>query len=403
MGVKRMLFVDDEAAALKSLDPMLRSQPGEWDVACADTSEKALAMLKAGPSFDVVVTEVGKPHIDGIEVLRDVRTRAPESVRLILSANRDAKTMMHASTIAHQFLHKPCDPQALTVLIIRALALRDHLRDGPLKAMLHELGALPSMPARYQEVVAEINSPDPTVAKVAEIIEKDVAMSAKVLQIVNSAFVGLNNRVANVTHAVSLLGLDNVRNMVLLSGIFFAFDGQVKSRHASMEALWSHSLEVARCAMTIAREESGDREAAFAAFTAGLLHDVGLLVLSARLPDKLDQAFEWARQNGTSIFEGEREIFGATHAQVGGYLLELWGLPDSVTEAVAYHDYPSAAPESLYETPGKAGFPPLAAVHVANYFRESGGKSESNLDEAYLARLKLLARVDAWWQLCQAA
>jgi len=398
--MKRIIFVDDEINVLKGLQRMLRSIRRDWDMTFAESATSALDVMEQEQPFDVVVTDVRMPGMDGIAFLKQVKERYPHTVRIILSGNADSQTMFKAASITHQYLNKPCDAQYLHNLIARVFALRDHLNDGPLKRVLHDMGALPSAPALYNEVLEEIQSEDPSVARVGEIIEQDLAMSAKILQIVNSAFIGLQHHISSVTQAAALLGMENIRNLVLVAGVFAAFDQKTKARHFSMEALWNHSLSVAQDAMKIVEYESDDKKAAYDAFTAGLLHDVGLLVLSAKMPAELDKAYDLAKSERMGLFDAERETFQASHAQAGGYLLELWGLPDPITEAVTFHDLPSRSPEEMYTSQPEHAFSPLLAVHIANYFCDNDPFTETEIDDVTLQRLNLSEKVETWWDLC---
>lgn len=398
--MKRVLFVDDDVNVLQGLKRMLRSIRLDWEMAFCESAENALELMGREEPFGVIVTDIQMPGMDGVELLTEVRKRYPKTIRFVLSGYANGQTVTNASSLTHQFLTKPCDPRVLHNLLARAFVLREHLSNARLEKAILELGTLPALPVLYQEVMREMRSPDPSVAKVAQIIAKDLAMSAKVLQIVNSAFVGLIHRVTNITHAASLLGLDNLRNLVLMVEVFSPLQERVLRHTVNVTALWDHSLKVGEYAMRIAKKETEDSKIVNECFTAGLLHDVGLIILAAKLPDELSEAFLRAKQGTATLLEAEKDLIGATHLEVGGYLLELWGLPDPIVEAVLYHGAPSACPETYYSSQEPGSFSALTAVHAANYLCDDETFGQPQVDAAYLERLGLAPQVDTWWDLC---
>ncbi len=251
-----------------------------------------------------------------------------------------------------------------------------------------------------------MHSADPSVAKVAQIISKDVAMSAKLLQVVNSAGVGLRNEVTNVTQAASLLGLQRISAMILVVEVFNLVADRDLPGGMSLDRLWDHSLKVGEYAKKIAQLQTNDLRSIDSAFTAGLLHDLGMLLIASNFPDQLSKSLAVAKSKKTSLLSAELEVMGATHAEIGGYLLELWGLPDMIVEAIAFHDFPSHLPERDYEAAAAdLDFSPLTAVHVANYFCEDSQKAhygcpECELDRAYLEAAGFLDEVEFWWEQC---
>lgn len=405
--MRRVLFAEPDADSVEKLKRALSFEIKQWDVVFVSTGREAAAALGKGEPFDVIVGEMKLPDMSGIDFFAVVMKRFPQAVRLCLSDSTDTQALFKVSTVTHQFLSKPYEPHDLRTLINRAVAIRDHLNDCPLRKRLHEIGALPSLPVLYQEIMREVHSPEPSVSKVAAIIEKDVAMSAKLLQIVNSAGVGLRNPVSSITQAASLLGLDKLRSMVLLVEVYSLADQKGLPKGMSAQALWDHSLKVAEYSKAIAEYQVEERKIIDDSFMAGLLHDIGLIILATGLPEELGKALKLAKEQGLSLFEAEKEVFGATHAVVGGYLLELWGLPDSIVLAITFHDYPTAVPEEDYPSGlPEHGFTPLTAVHVANYFLEDEeqtkyGFGEPEVDRDHLESLGFQDCLEAWWDACQ--
>ena len=396
---------------------MLRSVSRDWSIQLAETAPQALEILSQDEPFDLVVSEIRLPGMDGIEFLGIVRDKYPLTARFALSGRSDSEALLKVAAVSHQFISKPCDARHLSNLVARTLAIRDHLHSPAMRKTLMSIGSLPSVPALYTEIMNEIQSEDPSVRKVGEIISQDIAMSAKVLQIVNSAYVGLGHGVRDAVHAATLLGLEHLKNIALAVGLFSTAEGKKISKQFDMDALWQHSLGVANFAKRIAESEVKEHRITDYSFTAGLLHDAGLIILATQKADELDEAIHRSRAEGIPLFKIELQIFGVSHAQLGACLLELWGLPDLVVEAIAYHEYPTARPEEDffaneeetggYEGPGAASespFTALTAVHVANHFAvaQSPGSEdyEAGLDMAYLAANGMDKQIERWWDLC---
>lgn len=282
--MKRVLFVDDEINVLNGLKRMLRTVARDWNMSFSQSGEHALEIMRKFPDFDVVVTDLNMAGISGADFLMRVRDEFPDTVRFVLSGSTDGHLILKVSNVAHQVLGKPCEPRQLYNAVSRAFALREQLNKGPVKAVIHQMGRLPALPVVYQQILEEMVLEDASVGRVARLIEQDPALSAKVLQIVNSAYMGVRNPVSNPVQACSMLGLENLKNVVLMAEVFALPRGTKLPRGFNLDALWNHCLAVGNGARAIANHESSDRRTIDHAFTAGLLHEVGQLVLATQLP-----------------------------------------------------------------------------------------------------------------------
>ena len=390
----RVLFVDDDPNILQGLQRLLRPMRGEWEMSFALGPHEALVLFDQAP-FDVVVTDMRMPDMTGVELLARIRDAHPAVARIILSGQSQLASAVHSAGVAHQFLAKPCDADALRETILRVLALRKLLHDPKLARLVAGIGSLPSLPASYAAISKELAGEDPSLQRVAEIISHDIAMSAKVLQLVNSAFFGLARRVETIEQAVTLLGTEIIKSLVLSNAAFSQF--KPVSTRFSADQLWNHSLLVGAIAAKIARAEGADKSVVGAALQAGILHDLGQLILATHLPQQFDVALERSAARHVRLFETERETVGATHAQVGAYLLGLWGLPDSTVEAVAFHHEPA--------TCTLRAFAPLTAVHAADALLHSAidgpNSVEGQLDAEFLAKANCSERVTAWREIAR--
>ena len=296
--------------------------------------------------------------------------------------------MYRSISPAHQFLSKPCDPQELAARLSQAFAMRDLLSSQTLKTVVSRLRSIPSLPTLYDELMTALRRDDPSLNQIARIISKDVGMAAKILQLANSAFLGTGGRVSSLVQALSLIGTETVRTLVLSVHVFSQFDG--KSQVAvSLPALWDHSIAVSGLAQRIAGSEGCAKAMVEESFTAGLLHDIGKVVLLAEMPREYHQILAVNPCDGKNL---ERERLGCTHAEVGAYLMSVWGLPFPLVHAVAYHHNPSETAETHFST--------LTAVHAADVIATATDASPLNhdaeLDLSYLERLGLSERESVW-------
>ena len=345
-----VLFVDDEPRLLEAVVRMLRPFRTEWNVLTTGSGPEALAIL-AKQDVDVIVSDMRMPVMTGAELLEKVAERHPGVIRLILSGQSDRESLLRSIGSTHQFLSKPCDSSHLRQAVDRAYALRRLLQVPKLTSLVSRIGSLPALPSLYLAIRRELQVDEPSLASISQLAAQDIGISAKLLQIANSGrFAGTNN-VLRVEQAVQMLGIETVRSLVLASHLFEACPPQ----RLPLEALWQHSLMVGTGARAIAVSEQQNSLACECAFSAGLLHDCGLLLIANHLPNELQQILAEAPHKGW--LAAEHDILGATHQELGAYLLGLWGLPDGLVEAVAFHHQPALAPHP----DGRA----LSAVHVA--------------------------------------
>ena len=377
--MRRLLFVDDEPRILEGLRRMLRPQRHQWEMAFAPNGEAALAMMDATP-FDVIVSDMRMPGMDGAALLSQVREKFPQVVRIVLSGHTELSTALRVVPVAHQFLAKPCDAEMLRVAVERACHLKALLHDDSIRRTVGALGDLPSLPRTYEALNEALEDPDSSLQAVAKIVEQDVGISAKVLQLVNSAFFGISRSITNVQNAVSYLGINTLRSLVLSVEIFQIFKPQRPIPGFSLEDLQRH----ARIAAHIAARLPVPKHLSDVALVAGMLHDVGKLILAWKLPEQFAKLLEMAAKDNGTLHKAEEREYGFSHAEIGAYLLGLWGLPYSVVEAVALHHSPNRVPHQNFDA--------VSAVYIANLLArelEGTGHQDPSEDELDLLQEEL--------------
>jgi HD-like signal output (HDOD) protein len=387
---KKILFVDDEPLILQGLQRMLRPMREEWDMVFVEGGERALAAMAAS-RFDVVVTDMRMPVINGAQLLAEVRRRYPTTVRLILSGHADQDLVAQCLGVAHQYVSKPCDPEQLKVLIRNACLIGGDRVTDKVKEILGSIDRLPSMPTLYRRLEEALADPDVRVEKLGDLIEQDMGMTAKMLKIVNSAFFGLRRTISSAHEAVTYLGIDTVKALVLVNGIFEG-SRPLATQFLCLDDLWQHSLGAAAAAKAIGRAQGAGRDLAEEMFVAGVLEDVGILVLASHFPEAYDRAIRAVEDDGLALAAAEEAEFTVSHAEVGAHLLGLWGIPAQIIRTVSLHHNPG-----LIQGPG---FSPEVAVYAADILvGERGGHPifrTGRFDLPAMARLGLADRLEAW-------
>ncbi len=373
----RVLFVDDNPLVLQGLQRMLRPLRGEWEMTFVESGAVALALMAQRP-FDVVVSDMRMPAMNGAQLLNEVMRRYPQTIRLILSGHADQDLILKCVGSTHQYLAKPCDADALKATVQRAAALGVSLRNEAVKRLVTQMDRLPSLPTLYLELLERLQRPETTAEELARVIERDPGMAAQVLKLANSAYFGRSRPVADPFEAVIFLGLDTLKSLVLCLHAFSQYEG-LELVGLSLDQLWGHSLEVAANARRLVWAREAPRKMADEAFAAGLLHDVGKLVLASNCRPQYQEVERQVAEGRGDALAAETAVFGCTHADVGGYLLGLWGLPVPVVEAIALHHEPGRT--VIRE------FSPVTAVHVANVLAHRPPRDEPSSNPALAAPL----------------
>lgn len=385
--MKRLLFVDDEPQVLEGLRNLLRPQRKRWDMHFAQGGEQALAELAQAP-FDVVISDMRMPGMDGQALLKRVAELYPRVVRIVLSGQTELEVALKSVSIAHQFLSKPCEADVLQNVLDRACALSALLHNEALRQVVAGIKRLPTTPQLFLKLTHTLADPTASLKTVAELLSKDVAVCARVLQLVNSPFFGLNRRVTSVLEAATFLGSTTIKSVVLSVESFAVMAEAPNIPGFSFEALHRHSLYTAN----LAKHVIGDANRREHAFMGGMLHDIGMLILATHFPQELKRLVHepgWVERE-----DAESDL---SHARLGAYLLGLWGLPYPVIEAVAHHHGPHRIEHRTFDVPD--------AVYVADRLAAElyadgnhGAEHPGELDMDYLGRLGIDAPKVAGWR-----
>jgi len=346
--------------------------------------------------FDVIVSDLTMPMMNGEELLTQVMHQYPQTIRIILCWNSDRKALLRLFGIAHQYLFKPCEAKTLKDMLSSLFVRGELLSDDRLKRLVSQFRSLPGLPSLYVELMRDMHSEDASIRKAGDIILKDLGLTAKILHVANSSFYGLRRQVTSPEEAAIYLGIETLQSLVLALKVYAQFDG-AKIAYCGLGKVWDHSWEAGVLARRICVAEQAPRSMAENAFACGLLHDIGKMVLANNLPELYRSACLLAAKKQISLTQAEREVFGASHAEVGGFLLGSWGLADPVVEGTTFHHSPSWAPNRHFSA--------LTIVHVAEVLaREGHGDTDLSMDSQvdldYLANMGYLEHYSRWQEIC---
>lgn len=376
----KILIVDDDSLSLNGMKQALSAAKPEWDLFFAISGEEALQILSV-QNIDIIVSDMKMPVMDGGDLLAKVKEINPAIIRIIISAFNDKDLVIKATQYAHQFLAKPIDIPVLIKIIEKLYSLQVILHNPKIIKLTNSVKNLPSLPELYLQIEQEMKKPDPSIKKIDEIITKDIIMTAKMLQVVNSAFFGLPQRIINPLQAINFLGIEIIKALVLIVH-FFSGDSSNSSYQTHLKKLWDDSFKVATLSKKIAQSEKLNPKQIEEAFIGSLLHDIGKLVLW-QASNYFEDIQRQMKDFNVTETAAEYLLYETSHAEVGAYLLGVWGLPESLIEMVAFHHKPSASPNK--------GFSPLTILHGSNHII-----TKEPLDEAYLSDFILNSTVNKW-------
>ncbi len=387
-GHLRLLLVAAESESIRGLARDLFLLDEHIETSYRGDVSSAMALLEA-ETYDAVAVDLRMPG-DITAFLTSISHRFPRLIRLVVADNPGDLIFAHAAHLAHCLLPRPCDAGTMFEAIQDTIATSRRMRDPALSAAVAGILALPESPAMRRELLSLLSDDETTVEQLEEAVQKNPAISAKLLQIANSAYYGARGSVTSIGEAVSMLGLDTVRGIVTSAHLFDAMPA-AGIKDLPISELWHHCVTTAVMVRRIAWHVRATTHVNRAAFTAALLHDVGKVVMAIAHGDDYTDLRRHPEIPQRPFWQEEERRFGHHHGSAGALLLELWGLPSVVVEAVSLHHTPHRTRETALS--------PLALVHIANALVHSENPSqlfEAKLDSSYLQRLLLPAKLDLW-------
>jgi putative nucleotidyltransferase with HDIG domain len=354
----KVLFVDDDQSLLDGFRRILRRKVTNWDMRFAASGEEALRLLSQ-ETADVIISDMRMPEMNGVDLLKRVKERYPHIVRFVLSGYSDKSMIFESVGLTHQFFAKPCDPELLIKAVDYSNSLYKHLNSPEIQRVVCGIKSLPTPPAIYTKMIRELNKPEPSIEALSAIVRTDSAISAKVLQLVNSAFFGLRQPIDDLNQATVFLGIENLKSLVLIIGLSEESFKSINKEFA-LGLYTHHSIQVGSISQEVAKKLGFSQKECQTAFTAGLLHDIGKLVMATHFSKRYCDVMEFHMQTPDTVHTQELETdqFGLNHAEIGAALIGIWGLPPSIVNAVAYHHNPQEDSEKDISL--------STIVHIAN-------------------------------------
>lgn len=372
---KQILFVDDERAILKSIERLFFDL--DYEILVAESGEEGLNVLSSN-QIDIVVSDMRMPGMNGFQFLKKVKAQYPHTSRLALSGYADEKEILDSLIDGSNslYLFKPWDGEDLIKKIEQIFAVREIIRNPDLLNIINGLDNLSFTSDMYNAVCRLIDS-DADINAIAKVIETDPSVTVSVLRVVNSAF--YNVKTASVSQAITFLGLPVVKSIVLSCSLFLSADIKVPPFNvACLTRLASiANLYVNRIYSFLLNKKVPDNLS-----TAGLLHNIGLLMLLHYFPDKYKRVIEMSQNKGvSSLIAAEKEVFSINHAELGGYLLDYWSIPHATVECSLFYHDPLHAAVLDKQT--------VSIVHLASHYawRQTAPNLAGELDTRVFAVL----------------
>jgi putative nucleotidyltransferase with HDIG domain len=380
----RIVFVDDEVNVLHAMRRAMHCMRNEWNMEFVSSGPEALESLAKTPA-DVIVSDMRMPGMDGWQLLAEVKALYPQTVRLVLSGYAEPGAIMRLVGTAHQYIAKPGDSEVLKAAIAQTQLMKGLLTSDALALLVGHVGTLPSFPKAFQEISSCLKQPNASVTDASRIISRDVAMTANIMKLVNSAFFGARRQVSSVDRAVAFLGLDTLTALVLGHGLFQS------AGSSATEALWQHSLQTAMAARAIALREQLSGPRVEEAFLGGMLHDVGRVVFATRAGNAGTAPSD---SGNDTVTDDSMTTIDEHHAEVGAYLLGLWGFPSHIVAAVALHHHPDRRADT--------GLDLTVLIHLADRLvhwqgEDSPSPTDLGIEPGLLEKLQLSDHLPQWW------
>jgi len=391
----RIVFVDDEANILSGMRRSLRGMRERWDMAFFPSGGDALINLSERPA-DVVVSDMRMPEMDGVQLLSEVKKRWPQTVRFILSGFSSEEAILSTIGPSHQYLAKPCAGETLVDAVERSLNVRKLLGDENLLHVCEKIDNLPMLSNDLITIVNMMNSDRVSTRDIAELVSRDVMLSATLLKLTNSAYFGLPSTITDPQQVVALLGLETVKSVILLA-IMNAQITMPERTLIDVHRINDRSIEISQIALKIAKSEGLSKATCDEIACIGILMHIGTLVLVSQFPDQFGHVIKTTEEQKIDISSAERSVFGTDHGAVGAYILGLWGFNDTIVDCVFHHHRPSlsATNKSI-----------LVCIHAAQYLgkcieAEDPETCEDLLDQNFVEQMNLRPKLDEWANLCK--
>ncbi|MEG8946187.1 response regulator [Rosettibacter firmus] len=330
----KLLFVDklnNEQNRYQSLSDILGEQ---YEIYFASDSQEALNTLKNN-DIDVCLIQFDSTSFNSLDLLTKIKRSFPKTIRILLSEDFSEKLSIRTFNLLHQVIKCPIEDKLLKEKLEPLLILKNLIKNDKLISKLNSEDGIPTLPEIYFKLEKELFSPEVSIHKVVNLISKDISLTTKIFQLVNSAYYGIPAKITDFYQAVNILGLNVIKSIVIYTKVFAHLEkkGELKE---IIEAIWNHSILVSSISQKIIFYFTGNRDLAEQAYIAGILHDIGKIILINIEPNYIKE-LKISRNNAFSDDDLEKSFYGVSHTEIGAYALALWGFPRSIVDAALLH------------------------------------------------------------------
>jgi HD-like signal output (HDOD) protein len=387
-----ILLVDDEQQILDGLRGLLRRERSRWQMEFVTSGAAALATLARQP-YEVLVTDMRMPGMDGAELLTRVREQHPRMARLVLTGQASTADLVRALPVAQQIIAKPCERADLCSTIERSLSAQTLVPNPQVQALVGGLRRLPFRPECCAALSGAMGRRDVTPADIARIVEQDPALTLMTLSMANAASFGDSVGSLSVQVAVERIGFQLLR--ALAQSIEANAPPAAQPKHPPAAHLWTRALRQAR----LARQFVPDPALRDEAYASALLLNLGQIVLAERHGAEYALRLDELASSDASTCEFERLTFGYTHPELGAYLVAAWSLPFRLAELIAHHH----APAWLASSPNPLGAPVYAAEALTHAMESRAPLPLARIDPSIRELPSVKPSLGLWQSLAQTA
>lgn len=335
--------------------------------------------------FHAVVADSSLPDGSALAVLDRMRQMQPRSVRFLSTSTPDADLANRCIWNSHRIFDGVADRARIKSAVTEAMKVERWVSKPETRSLIASVRTFPTRPTTYFKILQLLDSSGADVDGLIELIRGDMAITTKIIQTVNSAIYSRTDHVVDLHEAVQILGFHSVKMLVISIQAVAQLD-RVTPAYFSIDRIWKFSLQVAEAARKIACAEGLDAVSIDHAYLAGLLHDIGKAVFACNFDQQYSKVLEEVVHSRTPLVEAEQHAFGVSHAEVGAYLIALWGLPGTVVDAVGFHHFPSRSEGHAVDA--------LTALYAANWI--TAEQPDAPEDSLYLDRLKVREKLQSW-------
>ncbi len=381
----RVLLVDDEIQVLKGLRRNLSTLfDDSIEIFCASEGSEALEVCAQEP-IDVVVTDMKMPTLDGAGLLEAMIKRFPQTIRIVLSGQATRRDVLRALLPMHQYLSKPCSSLFLKEVIESATSQFPIIRNN--QTLCRMVGSVDSLPSSMK-LVARLRCEIQTardIEKIGALIGDDISVSAKILQVANSSAFGVKHETYSVVDAAQHLGIETIEYLSSIDEFL-----TIGNNQKLITELSEKGKAISELAGRIAEYETDCEVQISQARSAGLLLDIGRLVISEQMPEESKAIDNLVDLNRMERGAAEIEILGASHFDIGAYLLSIWGLPQAIVDAVGMQSTP------IETLPTDCACSNAVAAATAIYYSNRAKQNKTN----DLGQLEHFRQFENWQATC---